>query len=188
MSYLQIKYTDNTYKLYDGDEFVFDFGEKLGISYSYWVDEDGNDRGFVTKYGNPVDVLNHHAVSLKALSDANSSEGKEISDNMYYTEGVFDIEDIQKCLDISDYITKLHKADKLLSIPFILDQLRHEPSQKVLYTYCKTLREQGVSSDDISKAFIIAIDNMSLTDLCIENIEEILDALSGWCHSSCSLK
>lgn len=188
---MQLQYENKNYKLLRDDNSVYDIGAKIGISYVYWVDEKGEDRGFIYKYGEAVSTLNLHSQYIKQLSNVEHQmeEAKDMIKQAFYTEGVFDIDELNRCLDTSDYIVRLHKQNKFISIPFVIDSLRKEFTQKELFDHCKALRENGTDAESIIEALMLSLEHMStLTVEQEDHIENVLDTLTGWCHTTCSLK
>lgn len=100
------------YELHNSDGKVKDIGEEVAISYSYELVE-GKTRSVLYKHGSSSDVYAHHNVYLESLKKLNeNNKSKVIEDmikNQYVIVGKLNIEDLNKCLEICDYIGKVHE-------------------------------------------------------------------------------
>lgn len=119
MSDFKYKKKENDYILCNGSEEIYNVGSEIAISYTYWKDEDGNSRGFVLKHGSQEMVLEYHNNTIKAYKSQIGEEknevmnklGEEMLNQSFYACGAFDLEEINKCLAISDYVTKVHEKE-----------------------------------------------------------------------------
>ncbi len=121
MSNFEYKKKGDDYILCNNSEEIYNVGSEIAISYTYWKDEDGNSRGFILKHGAQEMVLEYHNNTVKAYKDQMGEEKNEtmnklaekILNESFYACGIFELEEINKCLAISDYITKVHEKEFL---------------------------------------------------------------------------
>lgn len=116
---LSYKIEDGVYGLYDGEELIHKAGEEVAISYVYWEDPDGSVRGFINKHGSKENVKLYHDNAVekyRALSEEGllfKDTALEMLNQIYFISGKFELEELNKCLAISDYIARWHKNNIL---------------------------------------------------------------------------
>lgn len=116
VSMLNLKKEENEYLICDGDTVIHRFDGELGVSYNYWKDSNGESRGFLYKYGASDDVKDIHDEMISKLDVIKKTAGSHFSktaadmiEQSYYVSGHFDLEELNKCLSISDYVVRLHE-------------------------------------------------------------------------------
>ncbi|MBM25401.1 MAG: hypothetical protein CL760_06880 [Chloroflexi bacterium] len=89
-------------------------GKEVGLSYTYWRDENGKARGFLYKHGNREDTLTVHNITIEQYKKVSEDEtigetALKMLQESYFVSGAFDIEELNKCLSISDYVVQMHE-------------------------------------------------------------------------------
>lgn len=74
-----------------------------------------------------------------------------------------------------------------MEINDLIDKIKNKASQKELYETCKALRDQGISSEVILEKIDEYEESVELSSEESRYLDNIISALVGDCHSSCSL-
>lgn len=74
-----------------------------------------------------------------------------------------------------------------MEINDLIDKIKNKVSKKELYETCKALRDQGISSEVILEKIDEYEELAESSNEDSEYLDDIISALVGDCHSSCSL-
>lgn len=105
MSQCEYRFADGTYRFYlDEQETMTIPDARVAIAYAYHPDLD--IKGTLHKHGHPESVK---AWYDKAVSAYRQAGFPEIAEQLFYAEGPISVEQLNKCLNVTGYVGKLHE-------------------------------------------------------------------------------
>jgi hypothetical protein len=102
---LEYKIEGDDYTLYNDNDLILRSSYKIAFAYSYW-EEDGENHGVLHKHGSEDSVLKWHN---NAYNKYKKSGLTDMANQMYMVCGRIPIKEVNKCIQISGYIVKLHE-------------------------------------------------------------------------------